>query len=150
VISINDVIALSEKIKNAPQFAGAEGAATVAGLIDEARVVYGKWLNVTRARILADEHYLNGASQRTLASTQGVSVNAVSLWLKQYGPTEYVTVRQEAEAFVIETVKPRAVRDLIGAGRRVAPSTWGLFDNDLGLIYTGKPERLWNNLASQA
>jgi hypothetical protein len=149
-ITLEQVRALQTEVENAPGLTGTEGAIEIAAIMDRLKHVHNTWLNTARAQVLADEHFIGGTSQRTLATQAGVSVNAVSLWLKEYGPKAYLTVRQDGDTFVLEAVKPRAVRDLIGAGRRVAPSRLGLYDNQKGIVYDGTAEDLWVQLASQA
>lgn len=132
---------LAARVASLQAATGTAGAKRVEDIID----IVKKGLQVHRARLIADEHFIKGTSQRTIAATQNVSVNAVSLWLKEHGPKEYVSVRQEGGEFVVERVAPRAVRGLIGAGRRVAPAVWAVDHAE-----NVDPQKLWHDLASQA
>lgn len=137
---------LRDQVAQLENLSGPQGALQVAEMIS----LLKDGLQEQRARILADVHYMNGTSMRDIAKTQDVSVNAVSLWLRDYGPEKYVTVRRQGDEFVVEAVPPRAVRGLMAAGRRVAPAAWGLYDNELGITDFGSAEELWHRLASQA
>lgn len=149
MITQDDVRQAHADVENAVKLTGAEGAQKIANLIENALAVQNAWLNIVRARMLADAKYIGGTSMRTLAGQLDKSPNAISLWVKEYGPEKYVTVRQDGDEFIIETVERTAVPQLLGAGRRVAPSVLGLYDNDTGLVYEGTAQDLWHQLASQ-
>jgi hypothetical protein len=102
---------------------------------------------VLRARVTADRVYLTDRSLRDVATELGYSPNALSLWLRQDGPRRYVTVRSESGHYHVEAVPPKALDGLKGAERRVAPSVWGLYDDDKdAVLWEGTAEDLWKRL----
>lgn len=138
-----DLDALAIQIDKLKHVKGAEGAKLAAEVLFAAK----QTIQRQHARILADQHYLDGVTMRTIAPEQNVSVNAVSLWLRDYGPKAYWTLRQEDDKIVAERVPPREVRRLVQAGRRAIPATWGLGDVD---TLEEPLDGYWHMLASQA
>lgn len=144
-----------QAIENVGGLSGPEGAQAIAELIEQAQKMHSRWLNVARARMLSDAKFISGQSMRSLATKLDKSPNAISLWIKEYGPKQYVTVHQDGTdidgpTYEIKLVPPKDVRELIAAGRRVAPAVLGLYDNEDGMLYKGTPQDLWHTLASQA
>jgi hypothetical protein len=142
-------------IENVGGLTGADGAQAVAELIEAAQKMHSQWLNIARARMLSDAKFITGTSMRTLATQLNKSPNAISLWIKDYGPKQYVSVHQDGShadgpTYEVKLVPPKDVRELIAAGRRVAPATLGMYDNEDGLLYEGSAQDLWHQLASQA
>ncbi len=143
-------------IENVADLSGPEGAQAIADLIEQAQKMPRHWLNVARARMLSDAKFIDGQSMRSLAAKLNKSPNAISLWIKDYGPKQYVSVHQDGTnavdgpTYEIKLIPPKDVRELIAAGRRVAPAVLGLYDNEDGLVYEGSAQDLWHQLASQA
>jgi hypothetical protein len=154
--TLDDVRTVHTAIEDVSKLTGPDGAQTVAALIEEAQQLHSRWLNVARARMLSDSKFIDGVSMRTLATQLNKSPNAISLWIKDYGPRQYVSVHQDGSnavdgpTYEIKLIPPKDVRELIAAGRRVAPATLGLYDNEDGLLYEGSAQDLWHQLASQA
>lgn len=138
------------EIEDVGKLRGPEGAQVMEGLIEQVAEIHRLWMHIARARMLSDAKFIDGKSMRSLATALNRSPNAISLRIKDYGPKQYVSVRQEGEQFEIALVPPKEVRELIGAGRRIAPATLGLYDNEEGLMYEGSAQDLWHQLASQA
>jgi hypothetical protein len=142
-------------IENVADLSGPEGAQAIADLIEQAQKVHSRWLNIARARMLSDDKFIKGQSMRSLATKLDKSPNAISLWIKEYGPKQYVSVHEDVTGadgpvYEIKLIPPKDVRELIAAGRRVAPAKLGLYDNEDGLVYEGSAQDLWHQLASQA
>lgn len=159
MITLEEVKDVHRAVEAADQLTGTQGIIAAGKLRDRVHRVSAAWVEITRARLTADEHYLGGKSMRTIAGDCDMSVNAIHLWLKNYGPTKYVTVREETghegrTRFVVEAVEPGAagttLRYLRDAGRRVAPARMGLYDNDTGIVGGVQAEQLWHELAAQS
>ena len=153
--TLEDVRTVHAAVENVSTLSGPEGAQAIAALIEEAQQLHSRWLNIARARMLSDAKFINGESIRKLAAKLDKSPNAISLWIKDYGPKQYVTVHQDttdpdSPKYEIKLVPPKDIRELLGAGRRVAPAVLGLYDNEDGLLYEGSAQDLWHQLASQA
>ncbi len=153
--TLEDVRKVHDAVENVTELTGTEGAEAIAELIEQAQRLHSRWLNEARARMLSDAKFIDGQSMRSLAAKLGRSPNAISLWIKDHGPKQYVSVHQDgtnadSPTYEIKLVPPKDVRELIGAGRRVAPAVLGLYDNQAGLLYKGTAQELWHRLASQA
>lgn len=149
-IILDKIRSIHGQIENVSELSGPEGAEQIAKLIEEAQKAHSEWLNIARARMLSDEKFMADTSMRQLAAKLGKSPNAISLWIKQYGPKKYVSVREDDGQFFIDLLPPKDVRELVAAGRRVAPAVLGLYDNTDGLLYQGSAQDLWHQLASQS
>lgn len=147
--TLEDIRTVHTAVENIAALSGPEGAQTVAHLIEEAQRLHSKWLNEARARMLADAKFIHGTSMRQLAAKLDKSPNAISLWIKDHAPRKYVAVRENDGEFTIDLIPPKDVREMIAVGRRVAPATLGLYDNEDGLLYQGSAQDLWHQLASQ-
>lgn len=101
-----------------------------------------------RGSVTADRIHLTNRSMRDVAAEVDRSHNALgTYWLGKDGPQKYVTVRKDGTEFFLEAVKPQALRYLTGVERRVAPSVWGLYDNETNSItWEGTAEQLWDKL----
>lgn len=154
-VSTEQVMALLHEIEHADQLRGPDAIAQITRQVAELRTVIGPWLGVQRARLCADEYCLRGTRLREIAERERISHNTVALWLQEYGPDKYLTLRQEdtgdGPTVVPELVdaNPKVIGRLLAVGRRVAPATLGLYDNTTGLLDGLDLDALWTQLAGQ-
>jgi hypothetical protein len=107
-----------------------------------------------RAAAAADEHYLNGATLRDIAAWSGRAFQGVSQWLKEYGPTHYLSLIEDAhgvrpKVFAVEGAATKSlVRRHRRAGRRIVPAVMNLYDPQApGGMRTGTNlDSLWEQL----
>lgn len=143
------------------QMPGIDRAKEATALLELIETVPQRFLMQWRAAAVADMHYLEGSSLRSIAEELGLSFQAVSLWLRDHGPTHYITVSLEPdgpgsrdERAVLRLIPvdgertKAAVRQQRDAGRKVVPAVLNLVDPQTpdGIAAGIDAEALWNEL----
>jgi hypothetical protein len=142
------------------EMTGMERAKEATALLHLIETVPQRFLMQWRAAAVADLHYLEGKSLRSIADELGLSFQAVSFWLRDHGPTHYLTISLEAEAggdveypvlrlITVDGENTKVkVRQYRAAGRKIVPAVMNLVDQDApGGIAAGiDAEALWNEL----
>lgn len=138
-----------------------ELTAEATALIDEA--LTQRFVNQWRAAAAADAHYLHGVPMARIARACGKTTQAAINWVREYGPTHYVTVsREEPQAgdsgewrYVLRTLRVQGdqptkalIRQYRAAGRRIVPALRNLLDpsTPTGVKAGVDAGRLWDEL----
>lgn len=126
-----------------------------------------RFLMQRRAAFAADAHYLDGVSLHDIAKACDKTAQAVRLWLKEYGPTHYLTIAREDPRpsepgtwrYVLRPIAvedddkatKRKLRQQVAAGRRIVPARRDLVDDTEPAGYRAgiDAEALWHELAAQ-
>jgi len=143
------------------EMTGMERAKEATALLHLIETVPQRFLMQWRAAAVADLHYLEGKSLRSIADELGLSFQAVSFWLRDHGPTHYLTVALEPQdpdgpddypvlrliTVDGENTKTK-VRQYRAAGRKIVPAVMNLYDPDTpdGIAVGVDAEALWNEL----
>lgn len=139
---------------------GMQRAKEATDLLTLIETVPQRFLMQWRAAAVADLHYLEGKSLRSIADELGLSFQAVSFWLRDHGPTHYLTVLMErqgdTEYAVLrlitvdgENTKTK-VKKYRAAGRKIVPAVLNLVDPDApgGVVVGGvDADALWEQLS---
>jgi hypothetical protein len=148
IMTIDQVVdTMREELAEVPRMGVVDGIRELTEMIDR----YPRELMEQRARVVADEHYLGGHSQRSIARGTGFSHNALNLWLIEFGPKYYVTVRRTDGGFVIENQVPdiHVLKQARQSGYVVAPAALRLDKVDLVPEEGGDGEWVWNLVESR-
>ncbi len=131
-----------------------ERAREASHLLQQVQQVPVRFLMQMRAAAVADLHYLDGQRLRKIAPQVGHSFQAVSTWLREYGPSHYLTLVQRDGTIqpvlfqVAGEFTKTKVRQYRAAGHRIAPATWNLVDlNAPDRVRTGTDlDDIWEKL----
>jgi hypothetical protein len=131
-------------------------AAEATQLLDRLERVPGRFLMQWRAAAVADAHYLNGISLRTIATALDRSFQGVAGWVRDYGPSHYACLIKEGDGpvqvalFTVEGHQPTKtkIRQFRKAGRRIVPASLNIVDPDspTGLVDGVDLDALWEEL----
>jgi hypothetical protein len=145
---------LCDLTRDMPNLARAREAAELLDLIEQ---VPQRFLMQWRAAAVADEHYLNGESIREIAKEVGKSFQGVSAWLRDHGPTHYLSLVNEAGAvravpFPVDGENTKVtIRQFRSAGRVIVPAVENAIDPDTGDVYDWVVlKTLWQRYAPSA
>lgn len=140
------------------EMSGMERAKEATELLHLIETVPQRFLMQWRAAAVADLHYLEGKSLRSIADELGLSFQAVSFWLRDHGPTHYLTVLMEPEGdmeypvlrlITVDGEQTKVkVRQYRAAGRKIVPAVMNLYDAEApgGIAEGIDAEALWNEL----
>lgn len=120
--------------------------------IEAVRKSVNEWLDLERARVIADEYYLGDGTFRGIARRIGISHNTPNFWLNDLGlgPAHYVAVRLTDDGYETQKLEPdqAGLKNLAAKGYRIAPSTMLLDLAQDGVEVD--PEWLWNKLGGRS
>lgn len=143
---------LCDLTRDMPNLARAREAAELLDLIER---VPQRFLMQWRAAAVADEHYLNGESIREIAKEVGKSFQGVAAWLRDYGPTHYLSLINEdgavrAVPFTVDGENTKVkIRQFWLAGRVIVPAVENAIDPDTGKVRAGTDlQDLWERYAA--
>lgn len=132
---------------------GIDRAREAAVLLERIEQVPQRFLMQWRAAAVADLHYLDGLSIRKIAERVGKAFQGVAAWLRDYGPTQYVSLINEdgqvrAVLFAVDGEQTKVkVRQFRAAGRIVVPATENLIDGNGEVRGDADLDELWNRLS---
>lgn len=132
---------------------GIDRAREAAVLLKKVEEVPQRFLMQWRAAAVADLHYLQGMSLRSIAEQLDCAFQGVSAWLRDYGPTHYVSLIDESSSvrpvlFEVDGEQTKVkVRQFRAAGQVIVPAVENLIDPDTGEMRAGVQLRqLWDRL----
>lgn len=117
-----------------------ERAREAGALLDLVEEVPQRFIMQWRAAAVADLHYLDGVTIRNIAKQLGKSFQGVSAWLRDHGPTHYVSLVREdgqvrAVVFAVDGEQTKTkVRQYRAAGRVIVPAAENAYDPATGLV----------------